>query len=211
MSAFGKYVAAVLVVALVTHFALLQLAPGLIMDRVMGAIEQRVMSPGAANESIGHESPALQYVTDPRQQNINARAGWNVALPSGRPDHTSRGIVRPSPDLLYTVCLFDVSRGPVILTAPVQDSYVSLSGFAANTDNFFAINDSQVAPDAEGRKRFDVVLLGSVKGSASIPDDATVVAAPTDRGIVLFRSLVRDDAQLDELYRMQARQLCTPL
>jgi uncharacterized membrane protein len=211
MRAFGKYVAAVLVVALVTHFALLQLAPGLIMDRVMDAIERRVLSPGAADESIGHESPALRYVTDPRQQNINDRAGWNVALPSGRPDHTSRGIVRPSPDLLYTVCLFDVSRGPVILTAPVQDSYVSLSGFAANTDNFFAINDSQVAPDAEGRKRFDAVLLGSVKGSASIPDDATVVAAPTDRGIVLFRSLVRDDAQLDELYRMQARQLCTPL
>ena len=211
MRAFINYAASVLAVALATHYALLQLAPGLIMDRVMAAIEQRVSSPGAASESIGHQSPALQYVTDPRQQNIKARAGWNVALPSGLPDHNSRSIVRPSPDLLYTICLFDVSRGPVILTAPVQDSYVSLSGFAANTDNFFAINDSQVAPDADGRKRFNVVLLGGVEGSASIPQDATVIHAPTDQGIVLFRSLVSDDEKLDELYRIQARQLCNPL
>lgn len=211
MRAFGKYLAAVLAVALVTHVALLQFAPGLIMNRVMDAIERRVMSPGAAAGSIGQPSPAVQYLTDPRQQNIEARAGWNVALPSGRPDHMSRGIVRPSPDLLYTVCLFDLGKGPVLLTAPVPDSYVSLSGFASNTDNFFAINDSQLAPDVAGRKRFNVALLGSVKGSASIPEGATVIHAPTDRGIVLFRSLVGDEGTLDGLYRVQARQLCTPL
>ena len=29
----------------------------------------------------------------------------------------SRGIVLPSPDLLYSVCVFDVSQGPVRVTA----------------------------------------------------------------------------------------------
>ena len=58
---------------------------------------------------------------------------------------------------------------------------------------------------------FYVALVGSVKGGASIPEYVKVVNSPTERVIVLFRILVRDDAQLDELFRMHARQLFTQL
>ena len=44
-------------------------------------------------------------------------------------------IVRPSPDLAYSGCVFDVSKGPVLLDiAPVPDHYWSVSVFDARTD-----------------------------------------------------------------------------
>ena len=57
-------------------------------------------------------------------------------------DENARAIVRPSPDLLYAGCAFDLADGPLRIQATVpRDTYWSLSMFAANTDNFFVVND----------------------------------------------------------------------
>lgn len=133
--------------------------------------------------------------------------GVNRALPAPRADASARAVVRPSPDLLYTVCVFDVSTRPLRITAPVQDSYVSVSGFAADTDNFFAINDAELEPDADGVKRFDLVVARS--GVAGLPAGARAITAPSDKGLILFRSLITRDADVPGLQReFQARQRC---
>lgn len=131
--------------------------------------------------------------------------GANRALPAPRADATARAIVRPSPDLLYTACVFDLSEGPLHITAPVQDGYVSVAGFASDTDNFFAINDAEVGP----AKRFDIVIA-----RAGFPVDAPgaqLVVAPSDRGLILFRSLITNEAELPRLREFQAQQVCQPL
>jgi uncharacterized membrane protein len=135
--------------------------------------------------------------------------GVNRALAAPRPDADSRTIVRLSPDLLYTMCVFDISERPLRITAPVPDSYVSISGFAANTDNFFAVNDASVQPGPDGRKVFDVVLARSEAVAA--PPGARVIVAPSDKGVILFRSLITSDAALPGLRDFQARQDCRPL
>jgi uncharacterized membrane protein len=66
-----------------------------------------------------------------------------------RPDETSRGVVRPSPDLLYSACPFDLSKGPLKITARVPHStYWSVSAFDAATNNFFVRDDQQIAGDS---------------------------------------------------------------
>lgn len=135
--------------------------------------------------------------------------GYNRAVAWPRADASTRTIVRPSPDLLYTSCAFDVSGRPLRITAPAQDSYVSVSGFAANTDNFFALNDADLAPGADGRKRFDLVLARP--GATGLPEGARVVTAPSGRGLILFRSLVTREAELPRLAGFQAQQRCEPL
>lgn len=141
---------------------------------------------------------------------VERSGGYNVAVAWPRADAGARTIVRPSPDLLYTSCAFDVSARPLRITAPVPESYMSISGFAANTDNFFALNDADVAPGPDGRKRFDVVLARA--GATGLPDGVRVVTAPTDRGLILFRSLITREADLARLQRdFQERQECRPL
>lgn len=136
--------------------------------------------------------------------------GANRALPASRADASARAVVRPSPDLLYTVCVFDVSAHPLHVTAPVQDGYVSVSGFAADTDNFFAINDAELEQGADGVKRFDLVVARS--GVADLPAGARVITAPSDKGLILFRSLITRDADVPRLQQeFQARQRCEPM
>jgi uncharacterized membrane protein len=202
-----KAVLFVAVVAVVSHIAAVRLVPLVVMDRVFAGISR-----GATAADTGTAGAELANYLEPgRAQLIRQRQGVNVALPAPRPNARNQKVVRPSPDLLYTACLFDVSARPLQVTAPAQDSYVSLSGFAANTDNFFVINDRQLAPGPEGRKRFNVVIRSKTTAAVPLPPGALLIETPTDRGVLLFRSLIPSTDSLEALYRYQAQQLCNPL
>jgi uncharacterized membrane protein len=107
-------------------------------------------------------------------------------------DATQRWIVMPSPDLLYAACVFDVSRRPMRIRAdPRLAGYWSVAGYAANSDNFFVVNDRQLA----GRP-LELLIVGarSAPPGAALPEGARVVVAPSQRGLVLLRVLVGDFA-----------------
>ncbi|MCW5888965.1 MAG: DUF1254 domain-containing protein [bacterium] len=138
---------------------------------------------------------------------IMAHAGGpNHAVHPPRVDATARAVVRPSPDLLYSACTFDVSGGPVHVTAEVpRDTYWSISMFAADTDNFFVLSDRQANGD-----RVDVVV--AAPGAAvTLPPGAVRVDVPTTRGVILERTLVIDEARLPELDAVRRRFTCAPL
>ncbi len=107
-----------------------------------------------------------------------------------RPDASSRGVVRPSPDLAYSVCLFDMNKGPLVIRTQIPETYWSLSAYGANTDNFFAVNDTQV--------RGDTFSLMVRREEDEVTDPNTpVVFPPSDKGLILMRALVTND----EMYR----------
>ena len=116
-----------------------------------------------------------------------------------------RTVVRPSPDLLYSVCPYDVSEAPLRITAEVPHTYWSLSCFASNTDNFFVINDRQVTSNP-----VEIVLVGPGR-SYRKAGNAWVVVAPTARGAVLIRMLIPDEAEVNDLIRIQKRASCDSL
>lgn len=133
-------------------------------------------------------------------------SGSNVPVFPPRADDTARTIVRPSPDLLYAGCAFDLSQGPLRIRAEVPpDTYWSLSMFAANTDNFFVVNDRQV-----GSSTIDLVL--ATEGSAvEVPAGARLVESPSTWGIVLTRTLVASEQRAGELDDVRRRFSCAPL
>lgn len=90
----------------------------------------------------------------------------------------ARTIVRPSPDLAYSVCVFDLSKGDVRLRVHPSPGYWSLSLYAADSDNVRVWNDEN-APGG-----VDVLL---VHGDAAADDG--VVALRTARGIAAVRRL----------------------
>lgn len=116
----------------------------------------------------------------------------------------SRNVVRPSPDLLYSACVFDVSKNPIRITAKVPDTYWSISFYESNTDNFFVKNDRQVKSDVA------FILVG--KGR-KVPDagDAEVIEAPTDKGFFIIRMLVKDETRISDLIKVQKQATCNPV
>jgi uncharacterized membrane protein len=98
--------------------------------------------------------------------------------------HESRSVVRPSPDLAYSSAVFDVSERPLLVRVPQSAPYTSLSGFAANTDNFFALNDQTAGVDP-----IEVVIVGPGTERTGLAG-RRVIESPSDRGVLLVRRVV---------------------
>lgn len=124
-----------------------------------------------------------------------------------RADANSRLIVRPSPDLLYAACPFDLSRGPLRLKARVPHStYWSVSAFDSNTNNFFTRNDEQIDSD--------VLEMLVVRPHMAWPalDSATervVLFSPSDKGVILIRTLIDSDSHLPALESLEHQASCS--
>ena len=128
----------------------------------------------------------------------------NTLIHAPRVTADSKRVVRPSPDLLYSACGFDVSEKPLKIIAPVPDTYWSVSFFASNTDNFFVLNDRQARS-----KRVEILLVGP-GASPPKPGRARVIVSPTDQGVIIFRMLIMDEDKISDLVRVQRQATCKP-
>lgn len=116
----------------------------------------------------------------------------------------SRGVVRPSPDLVYSTCVYDLSKGPVqIAAAPTPNGgYVSISVFAANTDNVAVFDTAQ---NPEG------ISFVLARAGQKTPPGAKVVISPSDRGIVLDRRLAANDELFAAADQARRADKCQPI
>ena len=129
----------------------------------------------------------------------------DTILHAPRATWRSRTVVRPSPDLLYSICVYDLgAAGAVrISTHDMPQTYWSVSVFDADTNNFYAINDRQAKSGAT-----DFILMP--QGKSTEASRLPVVAAPTNRGIVLFRTLVNDEADVARIDAGRHNAACEP-
>jgi uncharacterized membrane protein len=122
---------------------------------------------------------------------------WHVG---DRVTAASRQIVRPSPDFAYSACAFDLSRGPVVITATPWNAYWSLSLYGANSDNFFVIDDREAHRGAE---------ITLVRRGRAHPEDASmVVESPSERGIALIRRLAPTPDAYNAAKTIAAEDVC---
>jgi uncharacterized membrane protein len=149
-----------LVTALLAHLLTIWAVPRLIM---------RVVLQGSAAQSL----------------NMHNQAAFPPPVTA-----QSRAIVMPSPDLLYSVCVYDLSEGAVrVQAAPQLPNYWSIALYSANSDNFFVRNDRQAAG-----KPVDLWLVPSSGAPAQnqVPASAEVVVSPSKTGFLLMRVLASD-------------------
>ena len=163
---------------------------------------------GAIVAIIGYNVAMLQY---PRVKMgfatgalAKAGGGYNTLFATPLADDKRRQIVRPSPDLAYSSCAFDVSHGPVLLDVePVPAGYWSLSVFDARTDVAYVRNNI----DAGGQPiRIAIALAGQ-----PVPDGMQAVRVPDATGIALLRILVDDRARFTAIDAARRKSSCKPL
>lgn len=121
-----------------------------------------------------------------------------------RVDAALRTVVRPSPDLAYASCVYDLAQGPVLVSArtAADHGYGSIAVFAANTDNI-AVFDTFAQVHGI---RFVLALPGQ-----ATPTGEAVVRSPSRRGIVLDRRLAPDDAGFAAADAARRRDTCVQL
>lgn len=147
-------------------------------------------------------------ITSVFMSRVAAQAGYNRILTPPLPTDTARQIVKPSPDLLYALCVYDVSGGMVRITAKPPASYWSLSLYDRNTDNYFKINAAAVKGDT-----VDLILGAAPDAGAAAArfPAATYVRTPRATGVMLARMLVLDPASAAAALETQKTIRCAPL
>lgn len=129
------------------------------------------------------------------QGGVNKMSYGNLATPERQP------VVRPSPDLAYSSCPYDLSAGPVAIeVAPVPGRYSSLSIFDAATDVIFVRNDVEA-----GGKPFRIIVA---RAGQTVPKGAEVVRTDHDRGIALVRLLLKDPTEIGALDAVRRQSSC---
>lgn len=110
-------------------------------------------------------------------------------------------IVRPSPDLAYSLCVFDVSKGPVLVRVePVPDRYWSVSVFDARTDVAAVRSDR----DTGGKPAMLAILKA---GQAASPGYEPVRVA-YEKGVVLIRILLADKNDFANVDSVRRKSSC---
>lgn len=208
MKALARPLLAVLAIALATWLVALHALPLF----VMRVATSRIRSGSLAELRAASGAPGARgglRVDPARAATILERDGWNVALPAPPTTAESRTIVRPSPDLLYVACVYDLSKGPLLVRAPHTPTYLSLSAFADDTDNFFAMNDR--GPGGTNGLAMLLVPPGDASSPPAIAAGATRVESPSLRGIVLARVRVDHPDRVPELVELQRKVACDPV
>lgn len=118
----------------------------------------------------------------------------------GRVSETSRKVVRPSPDIVYSSCVYDLKTGPVQVIVHSWQGYLSVSAYADNSDNYYTVNDQQVPGDIE---------FWIVRRALDAPKDAkNVIQSPSRKGIILQRRLANTAQRYAEADLSRKNDIC---
>jgi uncharacterized membrane protein len=128
----------------------------------------------------------------------------NAFVHGDRTTQHSRRVVRPSPDLAYSSCTYDLSGGPIEVSAAPSPNrgYVSLSVFSANTDNI-GVYDSVRSP---GGIRFVLALSGQ-----GVPSGLPVLISPSANGLILDRRLAPNAEAFAAVDAARRADRCAPV
>ena len=141
----------------------------------------------------------LMSVAHGRLAKVGVNAMHHVQLATDK----ARTVVRPSPDLAYSSCPFDLSVGPVLVdVAPVAAPYWSLSVFDGRTNSAFVRNNLQ-----SGGAGLKVALI---RDGQSPSTGYQPVRVPTDKGIALIRVLVPNRAAFGPIDAARRKSGCRP-
>ncbi|BFM15797.1 hypothetical protein R50073_19800 [Maricurvus nonylphenolicus] len=116
-----------------------------------------------------------------------------------------RIVIRPSPDVLYSGMVFDVSSEPLLISAKViPNQYWMLNFHDIETSNFAIIDDREVK-DGEFK-----LILASQTAKFDNTEGIQVLRAPNNRGLMLNRLVIPDRSMAEEYKALQRSLIATP-
>ena len=139
--------------------------------------------------------PLAMLVPHLIMERLYSKAGetmsYNTLHVRAKPDENFRTIVRPSPDLLYALCIYDLDEGPITIRAEVPERYWSMQFYQMDTSNFAGLTNQREQRFRIGTQ-VNVTLVGPNSNVRSQAGE--VIQSPTSRGVMLLRvSAIGDD------------------
>jgi uncharacterized membrane protein len=133
----------------------------------------------------------------------------NAVVPVPQPAPQNETMPYMDPAFAAAVCRYDLSNGPLKLTAPISAAYTSVSFYTRSGVAYYAINDR-----AAGRKVIELELMTGEQ-RANLPEEEDVTAAdrlivesPTPTGLIMLRALAPEPGLLPMAREALAKASC---
>lgn len=135
---------------------------------------------------------------------VQGSGAWNACYHNRVFGPRARAARRANPDSIISSMAYDLSDGPVRVSGTTWPLYWSLSLYQQNSDNYFVINDQQLADET-----FDFVIVQ--KGQTSVGTEATEIMSPTTKGIMLIRRFASQESDMPAIHDNQGAMYCGPV
>lgn len=154
--------------------------------------------------------PKLATATAWHRIGASLPANRMMVMPPATP--TTQVLPFIGPDVRMAVCRFDVSNGPVSISATLPDRGWTLGLYTPSGDNFYAI-------PAQDFRRTEIRFVLSPPAEKFLgmfdwgrPTDTTggTITVPALQGLVMLRAPMRGRAYTSETEAVLARAQCTP-
>ena len=136
-----------------------------------------------------------------------ARINSVVPIPEPAPEGAPLPFMDPA--FAVAVCRYDLSTGPLKLSAPVSQAYTSVSFYARDGVAYYAINDR-----AAGRRAIELDLM-TVQQHNETPEEEDVTAAdrlivesPSITGLIVLRALAPEPGLMSKAREALAAAQC---
>ncbi len=133
----------------------------------------------------------------------------NAVVPLAAPSAQDATMPFMDPAFAVAVCRYDLSAGPLKLSAPLSQAYTSDTFYTRNSVAYYAINDR-----AAGRRAIELDLM-TEEQRAQVPEEEDVTAAdrliiesPTRRGLIVLRALAPEPGLMTMARRALAGAQC---
>lgn len=172
------------------------------MSRWIGPIALAIIAALAAWYATLAATPTV--IMNRAWQRLADQAGVNRMAHTPLVDARRQTIVRPSPDLAYSVCAFDLSEAPLeVMANPVPDHYWSLTVFDSVTNVAFVESDRDT-----GGKPIRIVLATA---DQQVPKGVRKVVMPDAKGVALIRVLLKSRGEIGAVDAYRKQSFCRPL
>jgi uncharacterized membrane protein len=173
---------------------LLWLLGGLLLGGVVHLLTILLLPGAATQDAYARLSPIAP---------VNAMA----PIPPPAPDRAILPFMDPA--FASAVCRYDLSSGPLKLTAPISQGYTSVSFYARNGVAYYAINDR-----AAGRRTIELDLM-TTQQHTDMPEEEDVTAAdrlivesPSVTGLIIVRALAPEPGLMAKAREALAAAQC---
>lgn len=128
----------------------------------------------------------------------------------GRVTPQTQTVVRPAPDLVYSICLFDFSltNKPLEIRAGFWADYGSVSFFDARTNNFATV---RIGADGENADAKIYLITKGIDKPTGSQGGAQIIISPSERGLILIRRLAPTAEKYQQVQAVAKADLCQPL
>lgn len=149
-----------------------------------------------------HQAPTV-VMTTIEKRIVAGAGGWNACFHNQTYGPRRNAARRANPDSIISSMAYDLSDGPVRIAGETWPRYWSISFYQQNSDNFFVMNDLEMAS-----RSFQFILALADQDTSSM--EGVPVISPTPKGIMLIRRFAAEASDMPGIIANQDALTCAP-